>query len=208
MFALQYQDELWEWPRGQYDGTTEPGDVEAFKRRTRHGQELLGGMHHAVDGLCLSGRDGEAERKLIQQFVWDARRNGVAALRQDMRQAMKAGEKRNSARRMSSEREQQSQIPDIGPRADRPVCPRLAHILQQLSDSDSKLCDKRYPSITASPFQRPSPKQVIVFIAGGVTFEEVRCVHEFNRVHRPRLRVTLGGDRILKPKEFVRVHEQ
>ena len=206
LFALQYQDDLWEWPRGRDDGTTEPGDLVAFEHPTRHGQELLGGAA-SPNGLCLPGADGEIERSLIKELVWAARRNGATAMRDDLRQAMRHGEKRNATRRKALPHSESAEA-DIGPQADKPVLPRLAHILQQLADGDGKISEEQYPSTPPSSFQRPGAKEVVVFIVGGVTFEEVRCVHDFNEEHGSQLRVTLGGDRMLNAMGFVRSLQQ
>ena len=125
-----------------------------------------------------------------------------------MRRAMENGEKRNASRRKASPRPDSEDVPDIGPRADRPVCPRLSNILQQLMDSERKLSDERYPSTTANPFERAGAKHVIVFIVGGATLKEARCVREFNETHHQHMRVTLGGDRLLSAKEFLRALDE
>jgi len=122
---------------------------------------------------------------------------------------MRHGEKRNATRRKALPHSESAECcPDIGPQADKPVLPRLAHILQQLADGDGKISEEQYPSTPPSSFQRPGAKEVVVFIVGGVTFEEVRCVHDFNEEHGSQLRVTLGGDRMLNAMGFVRSLQQ
>ena len=72
LFALQYQDKLWTWPRGD-------SDRAAFEQPTRNGEELM--------GLC-SGDEGNSELRLVQEYVWRARQRGLTALREEMKEAV------------------------------------------------------------------------------------------------------------------------
>ena len=201
LFAFLYQDELWEWTAGSRSSAVEPSDLAAFERPTNHGQEFLS------DGICLSDAvDGDAERKLIREFVWKARKHGARSLREEMRQGMKDGERHNAAVRKAAAAacgEEEAAGFEVGPGAARPVLPRLARTLQQLMDGS--LSAELYPSCGATGPSEvpPRPRQVVVFVAGGVTHEEVRAVHEFNQQHWATTRVTLGGEYAVGAAQFV-----
>ena len=261
LFALQYQDELWRWPRGRDDdsGVQAPQDLTAFDHPTNYGKEFLS------SGICDSSDDmsgaagsagadadeseGESERRLICQYVWMSRSHGASRLRDDMWEAMRAGEKRNAAAKKRRRQQRaagaggaatatakaggHSTSPpaastgggadadggdgggggggggggeeddgfEVGPRADCPVLPRLALILQQLLDGT--LSEEHYPYVSRAAAEPANvrasgggriwgarrrkvvAKEVVIFIAnGGVTYEEARLVHEFNAMQQ------------------------
>ena len=205
LFALQYQDELWRWPRDRDDdsGVQAPQDLTAFDHPTNYGEEFLS------SGICDSSDDmsgaagsagadadeseGESERRLICQYVWMSRSHGASRLRDDMWEAMRAGEKRNAAAKKRGRQEraagaggaapatakagghgtpppaastgggadddgddggggsggsggEEDDSFEVGPRADCPVLPRLALILQQLLDGT--LSEEHYPYVS------------------------------------------------------------
>lgn len=51
-------------------------------------------------------------------------------------------------------------------------------------------------------FKRSPPREVIVFILGGSTFEEARAVAEWND-RNPHMRVILGGSAVLNSDAFL-----
>jgi len=65
----------------------------------------------------------------------------------------------------------------------------------------NKLNQQEYPYCFGSPTKDP-PQDVIVFIVGGITFEEAVTVHEFN-TRNPNFRVMLGGTCIHNSKSFL-----
>lgn len=57
-----------------------------------------------------------------------------------------------------------------------------------------------YPTISSElPFRRP-PQEVIVFIIGGVTYEEALAVHQLNN---SGYRVILGGTTVHNSESFI-----
>eukprot|EP01080_Neovahlkampfia_damariscottae_P007903 gene7903-12371_t len=67
--------------------------------------------------------------------------------------------------------------------------PLLHTVLTQLS----KLNDAKYPFISLTSKQ--SPKEVIIFMVGGITYQEAYFVNEWNKNNS--IKVILGGDQIL-----------
>lgn len=51
-------------------------------------------------------------------------------------------------------------------------------------------------------FKRTPPREVIVFIVGGSTYEESKCVHDWNE-RNPHMRVVLGGSAVLNSDMFL-----
>ena len=182
LFALQYQDKLWTWPRGD-------NDRAAFEQPTGNGAELV--------GLC-SGDGGNSELQLVQEYVWRARQRGLTALREEMEQAMAA------AARQQEEQQDGGDEDVCGPFAARPVRPRLAHTLQQLLAG--QLSAEHYPSCATdeSPAAVAVPRSAIIFILGGVTYEEARLVHALNTEAGSATRVTLGGEFVTGARQFLR----
>eukprot|EP01040_Poterioochromonas_malhamensis_P002387 gene2387-2534_t len=81
--------------------------------------------------------------------------------------------------------------------------PVLFHILQSILNG--KLKDSAFPPLVTSvgaPANR-QPKEVIVFIVGGATFEEAFRVAEFNAAN-PGMRVLLGGSTIQNSTSFLK----
>jgi len=65
----------------------------------------------------------------------------------------------------------------------------------------NRLKEQEYPFATR-PQSRDPPQDVIVFIVGGVTFEEAVTVHDFNSANS-NFRVVLGGTFIHNSKSFL-----
>ena len=185
LFALQYQDKLWTWPRGDIDRA-------AFEQPTRNGAELM--------GLC-SGDEGNSELRLVQEYVWRARQRGLTALREEMKEAMAA-----AARQRQEEQQDggDEKVVVCGPFATRPVRPRLAHTLQQLAAG--QLPEEHYPRCAADESTEAVavPRSAIVFVLGGVTYEEARLVHALNMEAGSTTRVTLGGEFVTSARQFLR----
>ena len=51
-------------------------------------------------------------------------------------------------------------------------------------------------------FKRTPPREVIVFIVGGSTYEESKCVRDWNE-RNPHMRVILGGSTVLNSDMFL-----
>lgn len=68
--------------------------------------------------------------------------------------------------------------------------PRLEVTLQNLVKG--RLRDQQYPFVEGGGSTREKPQDIIIFIAGGVTFEEARTVSQIN-ASSPGVRVVLGG---------------
>jgi len=81
--------------------------------------------------------------------------------------------------------------------------PLLNEILDQVAKN--RLKDTIYPFLHGQPTPT-RPTDVIVFVLGGVTYEEAFNVHEFNNGSRenPGLRVVLGGTSIQNSQSFIR----
>jgi len=80
--------------------------------------------------------------------------------------------------------------------------PLLSEILDQVSKN--KLKDTIYPFISGQPTPN-RPSDVIVFVVGGVTFEEAFFVNEFNNSKENNgVRVILGGTSIQNSHSFLR----
>ncbi|GAM25712.1 hypothetical protein SAMD00019534_088870 [Acytostelium subglobosum LB1] len=79
--------------------------------------------------------------------------------------------------------------------------PLLSEILEQLSKN--KLREQSYPYYTTGqPTERPS--DIIVFIIGGITYEEAYNVFKFNSMNaNQKIRVVLGGSTILNCNQFL-----
>lgn len=75
-----------------------------------------------------------------------------------------------------------------------------------------KLRQDYYPYMVGSPTRDP-PKHLIVFVVGGVTYEEAQCVHEFNAsidkkgtayVNTSRTKIVLGGTHVHNSASFIK----
>jgi hypothetical protein len=85
--------------------------------------------------------------------------------------------------------------------------PHLRVLLDQLSKA--KLSTTQYPFTDASATQMDrktmgsyKPQEVVVFIAGGVTYEEAASVAAFTQ-QNPSMQVVLGGNTILRTQSFL-----
>lgn len=78
--------------------------------------------------------------------------------------------------------------------------PYLMQILDQMAKG--KLRDAAYPLLgNAPPMNRI--QDVIVFVVGGITFEEAMVVANFNRTSATGMRVILGGTTVHNGKSFI-----
>lgn len=55
----------------------------------------------------------------------------------------------------------------------------------------------------SSPTSSPPPQDIILFVVGGVTFEEARFVHQFNETMKNRMRVILGGTSVISTNDYI-----
>ncbi|SCU87431.1 LADA_0E03972g1_1 [Lachancea dasiensis] len=82
--------------------------------------------------------------------------------------------------------------------------PELFALLNDLSKN--KVSEDKYPFLENSPRKFP-PQDVIIFFAGGVTFEEARVLHQFNKTmseeNDGKIRAVLGGTSILGTRDFM-----
>uniref|UniRef100_A0A915JBC1 Vacuolar protein sorting-associated protein 45 n=1 Tax=Romanomermis culicivorax TaxID=13658 RepID=A0A915JBC1_ROMCU len=82
--------------------------------------------------------------------------------------------------------------------------PHILHILDQLTKG--KLNFNNYPFATTNENLPPQPMRlhvVMIFVIGGITYEECMAVHTFNKLN-PSLKVILGGTSIHNTKSFIR----
>mmetsp|Transcript_12637 Transcript_12637/g.27322 ORF Transcript_12637/g.27322 Transcript_12637/m.27322 type:complete len:611 (-) Transcript_12637:472-2304(-) len=77
--------------------------------------------------------------------------------------------------------------------------------------STDKLDAQAYPYMAGNPdeamqyasaFRRSPPREVIVFIVGGSTYEEAKSVYDWNE-RNPHMRVILGGSQVLNSDSFL-----
>jgi vacuolar protein sorting-associated protein 45 len=88
--------------------------------------------------------------------------------------------------------------------------PLLSATLQLLTQDRLKPSDYPYMMSgsqeevmsTQAAFRRAPAREIIVFIIGGSTYEEAKCVHEWNRAN-PNTRVLLGGSAVLNSAAFL-----
>lgn len=68
--------------------------------------------------------------------------------------------------------------------------------LKTMSSSNSKnVYTHNSPSVP--------PQDIILFVIGGVTFEEARFVHQFNETMKTKMRVILGGTSVVSTKDYI-----
>ncbi|EFA76343.1 Sec1-like family protein [Heterostelium album PN500] len=78
-------------------------------------------------------------------------------------------------------------------------------LLQEILDniSKNKLKEQSYPFLTPNP-PKERPNDIIVFVVGGITFEEAYNVFKFNSMNSNNgIRVVLGGTTILNCTQFL-----
>ena len=80
--------------------------------------------------------------------------------------------------------------------------PRLEVILQNLMRGGGKLSEKLYPFVDAGGTSRDKPQDVIVFVIGGVTYEEAKLVAALN-LTQPGVRTVLGGTGVVNSEIFL-----
>ena len=83
--------------------------------------------------------------------------------------------------------------------------PRLEQTLNSLAKG--RLREQTHPFVDGSPGTRDKPQDVIVFIVGGVTYEEAKLVAQVN-ASTPSVRVVLGGTGVLNSTEFLQVSKR
>ncbi|CAI4061743.1 Vps45p SKDI_07G1630 [Saccharomyces kudriavzevii IFO 1802] len=84
--------------------------------------------------------------------------------------------------------------------------PEISSLLTELSKNE--LSRDRFKTVGGqnrgtTQNRMDMPQDVILFVIGGVTYEEARLVHEFNETMNTRMRVVLGGTSILSTKEYM-----
>jgi vacuolar protein sorting-associated protein 45 len=78
--------------------------------------------------------------------------------------------------------------------------PVLQYHLESISKN--KLKDSSFPPLIASSSNQVKPSEVIIFIAGGATYEEALTVAQFNNTN-PAMRVVLGGSCVHNSLSFL-----
>ena len=79
--------------------------------------------------------------------------------------------------------------------------PMLSEVLDGLIKG--KLKEQQYPYAREGVSQKGKAMDVMIFIVGGVTYEEACIVREFNRTNNGSLRVILGGPHIHNSKSYM-----
>lgn len=80
--------------------------------------------------------------------------------------------------------------------------PRLEVTLQNLIRGGGKLSEKLYPFVEGGGSTRDKPQDIVVFIIGGVTYEEAKLVASLN-IAQPGVRIVLGGTGIINSEIFL-----
>lgn len=78
--------------------------------------------------------------------------------------------------------------------------PRLEVTLQNLIKG--RLRDQQYPFVEGGGSTRDKPQDIIIFIVGGVTFEEAKSVSQIN-ASSPGIRIVLGGTSVHNSTTFL-----
>ncbi|CAI4453515.1 BHH_G0019320.mRNA.1.CDS.1 [Saccharomyces cerevisiae] len=86
--------------------------------------------------------------------------------------------------------------------------PEISSLLTDLSKNALsrdrfKEIDTQGHRVIGNQQSKDIPQDVILFVIGGVTYEEARLVHDFNGTMNNRMRVVLGGTSILSTKEYM-----
>lgn len=59
-----------------------------------------------------------------------------------------------------------------------------------------------------SEYKKNPPREVIVFIVGGTTYEEAKAVHELNERSESHVKIWLGGNTVLNSSKFIQLLNQ
>ena len=78
--------------------------------------------------------------------------------------------------------------------------PRLEVTLQNLIKG--RLKEQQYPFVEGTPTTRDKPQDIVVFMVGGVTYEEAKMVAQVN-ASVPGVRVVLGGTSVQNSTAFL-----
>jgi vacuolar protein sorting-associated protein 45 len=78
--------------------------------------------------------------------------------------------------------------------------PRLELTLQNLIKG--RLRDQQYPFVEGGGSTRDKPQDIILFLVGGVTFEEAKSVSQIN-ASSPGIRIVLGGTTVHNSTTFL-----
>lgn len=78
--------------------------------------------------------------------------------------------------------------------------PRLELTLQNLIKG--RLRDQQYPFVEHGGSTKDKPQDIILFLIGGVTFEEAKCVSQIN-ASSPGVRIVLGGTSVHNSATFL-----
>jgi vacuolar protein sorting-associated protein 45 len=79
--------------------------------------------------------------------------------------------------------------------------PMLSDVLDTLIKG--KLKDSDFPYAREGVTQRGKTTDVMIFMLGGITYEEATVVREFNQSNKGKLRVVLGGPHIHNSKSYM-----
>lgn len=84
--------------------------------------------------------------------------------------------------------------------------PEISTILSNISKST--LSKERYGfignnGVNSRLVDNNSARDVVIFVVGGVTYEEARFVHQFNETMKNKMRVILGGTSVLSTRDFM-----
>jgi vacuolar protein sorting-associated protein 45 len=79
----------------------------------------------------------------------------------------------------------------------RPLLQKIAMLIRE-----QKLDAQAYPFVVGQPTKLP-PTEVIIFVVGGITFEEAAAVRELN-AKADGFNYVLGGTGLIRPEEFIK----
>ncbi|QLL32865.1 hypothetical protein HG536_0D03870 [Torulaspora globosa] len=68
--------------------------------------------------------------------------------------------------------------------------------------SSSKAAESS-PKLSSPTSPAAPPQDIVIFVVGGVTYEEARFVHQFNETMKNKTRVVLGGTSVLSTSDFM-----
>lgn len=80
--------------------------------------------------------------------------------------------------------------------------PRLVNVLQRLLKTKTGLSDSLFPSVNTNNTTAKVPRDVVVFVIGGVCYEEVRFVYELNQ-NNEDFNIMIGGTNTLNSNTFI-----